>query len=144
VEISEYEDQLWGMTYAELAGEFRDLTARKKDLKDRLAQIEKQYDALTIRVLPDKMAEDGFKNVTLEGVGRFQASTQAYCSTRAGQKEALFQWLQDNGFEDLITEVVNPSTLKSFVKECRDAGRPAPPDEIVNYEPYTRVTLVKS
>lgn len=144
MEISEYEDSLWNLGYKELADEFSALKDEKDKLKKMVNEVEAKYEALTTRVLPDKMAEDGFKNVTLEGIGRFQASQQAYCSTRAGQKQALFDWLESNGFDDLITEVVNPSTLKAFIKECQDEGRPAPPDEIVNYQPFTRVTLVKS
>lgn len=143
-DLKDYEDTLGSMNYGDLAQEFKYLRESMDEAKKLHADLWKRYEVLTTQVLPDRMAEDGFKNITLEGVGRFQASEQARCSTREGQKEALFQWLQDNGFEDLITEVVNPSTLKAFVKECRDGGRPVPPDEIVNYEPYTRVTLVKS
>ena len=132
------------LSYPELADEFRKLQDIKADLKRQSAIVTKQYDALTTQVLPDKMAEDGFRNVALAEGGRFQASAQAYCSTVGGMKFELFQWMRDNEFNDLITEVINASTLKAFITEQNKLGNPVPSDEIVNFNPYTRVTLVKN
>lgn len=143
-ECNEYRSNIGMMKYPQLADEFRALADEKARLKALTSEITRKYDILTMEVLPDKLAEDGFRNVSLDSGFRFQASVQANCSTRAGQKEALFQWLTENGFPDLITEVVNPSTLKAFIKEQSELGNPVPDEDIVNYQPYTRVTLVKA
>jgi hypothetical protein len=50
--------------------------------------------------------------------------------------------MHDNGFEDLITEVVNASTLKAFIKEQLDMGNPVPDDTVIRYDPYTRASVV--
>lgn len=131
-----------GMNYQQLAEAVKKYQAEIADAKAAEARARNVYDTLTIEIIPDKMAEDGFRSVNLADGGRIQLSPQAYCSTRAGMKNALFQWLLDNDFQDLITEVVNPGTLKSFIKEQLEAGNPVPDDEIVNYQPFTRASVV--
>lgn len=132
------------MSYSQLATVYRQIDGDIKELKQLMSQAQKLFDLLTKEVLPDKINEDGFRNVPLKEGGRFQPSVQAHCSVRAGMKPDLFNWLHEHEFDDLVTEVVNPSTLKSFIKEQLQAGNPVPSEEVVNYEPYTRVTLVKS
>lgn len=130
------------MNYNELAAALVELKDQKEDYAKRVKYLNSQIDKITIEVLPDKLAEDGFRSVNLANGGQIKLSPQAYCSTRAGQKDALFSWMMDHGFEDLITEVINASTLKAFVKEQTEQGNPVPPDEIVNYQPYTRASVV--
>jgi hypothetical protein len=142
--IESYKEQIEQLGYPALADEFRKLSDIKADLKRQSILVAAQYDTLTMQVLPDKMAEDGFKNLALSEGGRFQSSQQAYCSTIAGQKEVLFQWMRDNDYPELITEVINASTLKAFIKEQKAKGNEVPDDAIVRYDPYTRVTLVKN
>ena len=133
-----------GQSYKELAGVFQALTQAKKDLKSELAVIEERLEALTIDVIPDKLAEDGMKNVTLADIGRWQVSPQAYCSTRAGMGPAVQDWMREHGFEDIISEVINASTLKAFIKEQLELGNDVPGDDLVNYEPYLKASLVKA
>jgi hypothetical protein len=130
------------LNYPKLALLFKDLKDEKAVLKKKLAYVDMKYDILTQEIIPDKMAEDGFQTVSLKEGGRIQISGQAYCSTHAGMKEALFQWLRENDFEELVTEVVNPGTLKAFVKEQLEMGNPVPDEEIINYQPYSRATVV--
>lgn len=138
--VQQYE----GLNYKQLAAHYRELEALKKDLKAQQAELTARWDALTIDVLPDKLAEDGFKNVNIDGVGRIQTSTQAYCSTKAGMAEALREWMVEHGFGELISEMINPSTLKSFIKEQMEHDGEVPPDDLVNYQPYSRASIVKS
>jgi hypothetical protein len=130
------------MSYAQLANEFDQLKAAQDHLKQEAAEVKRTFDFLTTEILPERMAEDGFRNLSLADGGRIELRAQAYCSTRAGAKQKLFEWLIENDFEDLITEVVNPGTLKSFINEQLEKGNPIPDDEIVNYQPYTRATIV--
>lgn len=131
------------MGYPELGSAIKTLQAEKKVLKDQIGRLERKYDTITIEIVPDKLAEDGLRGAPLADGSRIQLSTQAYCSTRAGMKQALFDWMIAHDFEELITEVVNPSTLKAFIKEQREAGNETPDDTIVNYQPYSRATVVK-
>lgn len=128
--------------YPEIADAIWCLKQSIDELNQKKAALQEQFDILTMEVVPDKMAEDGMSNMKLADGSRLELRQSAFCSTRAGMKENLFQWMRDNGFEDLITEVVNPSTLKSFIKEQLGAGNDVPDDSIVNYQPYTRATLV--
>lgn len=130
------------MSYAELAEHFKLLKDKIATHKKALSGLEYQYDILTKEIIPDRMAADGFRTLSLAEGGRIELRAQAYCSTKAGMKGNLFQWLHENGFEELVTEVVNPSTLKAFIKEQTEAGNPVPSEEIINYQPYTRATVV--
>jgi hypothetical protein len=132
-------------------------SANWADIADRLFQLKQQQakldsEAKTIKteiefvcrdLIPDKMAEQGMRGVPLEDGSRIELRNKAFCSVKADKREALFEWLQQNDFESLITEVVNPSTLKAFVKEQREAvGGLVPPDDIVSYLPFVEATLV--
>lgn len=144
--MSEYDDAVKRyevMSYKDLAIEFQALKQIKADAKLEAAAVEEKFDALTKQVIPDKMTEEGIKTIAIDGVGRLQLSAQAYCSTKAGMKDALFDWLIENDFKDLITDVVNASTLKAFIKEQLNLGEKVPPDEIINYDPYLRASVVK-
>lgn len=144
--MSEYDDAVKRyevLSYKDLALEFQALKQIKADAKLEAALVEEKFDALTKQVIPDKMTEEGIKTIAIDGVGRLQLSAQAYCSTKAGMKDALFDWLIENDFKDLITDVVNASTLKAFIKEQLNLGEKVPPDEIINYDPYLRASVVK-
>jgi hypothetical protein len=117
----------------------------KKDIKaheEHIKGLNFILDVITKEIIPDRLAEDGMRGVPLADGSRIELRSNAYCSTRAGMKEALFNWLIEQELDELITEVVNPSTLKSFIKEQLESGNPVPPDEIVNYQPYVQATLV--
>ena len=139
----DYEESCSTLNYSQLATEFLFLKSEKERIKKEETAINKRFDTLTMKVIPDKMAEDGFQNVTLKGIGRIQLSKQAYCSVPAGMKFELFKWLKDNDFEELITEVVNSSTLKAFITEQSELGNDIP-ETIVNYQPFMRATVVKA
>ena len=137
--VQEYETK----SYKDLAILFRELRDKKAKLKSELRTIEAKIDALTVDVIPDKLAEDGFKNVRVDGVGQIKLSTQAFCSTRAGMSEAVREWMVEHGFGELVTETINPATLKSFIKEQMEHGGDVPPDDLINFQPYSRATVVK-
>jgi hypothetical protein len=136
--MKDYEE----MNYNELAIAVKELQAEHKAAKDIATAIYQKLEVLTTKIIPDKLAEDGFRSVNLADGGRIQLSSQAYCSTREGMKPALFAWLQEHDFPELITEVVNASTLKAFIKEQTELGNDVPPDEIVNYQPYSKASVV--
>jgi hypothetical protein len=140
--LEQFEQDCSGKGYNELATILMELQQRKDEIKKMESMVTAQIDAITIRVIPDKMAEDRFRSVNLVNGGSIRLSKQAYCSTREGQKQALFEWLQEHEFPELITEVVNPSTLKAFIHEQLEAGNPVPGEDIINWQPYTRASIV--
>lgn len=130
------------MKWPELADLIANLQENKKTYEGHISGINQHLEFITKDVIPDRMVEEGLRGVPLADGSRIELRQKAYCSTRAGMKEALFEWMQANGFEELITEVINPGTLKSFIKEQLDEGNEVPPDDVVNYQPFLQATLV--
>jgi len=134
--------QFEGKKYPELADAIYNLNKEKVEYENKIKSLNVFLDVIQIEIIPDRLAEDGMRGVPLADGSRIELRPNAYCSTRKDMKQALFNWLSEHDFDDLITEVVNPSTLKSFIKEQLEEGNPVPPDEIVSYQPYTKAVLV--
>lgn len=143
--IDEFREEAFQLGYSDLASMIKDIKAKMEYHNSEQSRYRKFFDALTTQVVPEKMAEDDMQGVKLSnGQGRIELRPNAFCSVAAGQGAALQDWLKENGYEDIIKETVNASTLKSFVKDLIASGQDTPPEEIVNYTPYVRATVVKS
>jgi len=120
--------------------------ARTKDLlvdaKIVSSELQKDWDALRKKWIPEKMEELGIESVRITGVGTVSERTDAYCSVPAANRQALYEWLEEHDHKDLITDTVNSSTLKAFVKEQILLGNEIP-DGIIKFEPYTYVAITK-
>jgi len=97
----------------------------------------------SIRDVKLKMEELGIDSAFITDVGKLSMRTDAYCSVLKKDKIELQNWLKDNGHGDLITDTINASTLKAFMKEQIIEGN-AVPDTIVSFDPYTYVAITKS
>jgi len=128
------------LSYKKLAEKFRELKAEIEDLDQRKKALNEQFDALTLKVIPDKMMEDDVRTMTITGIGRIELRPNMWTSTKNPQ--ALQQWLQEHDLEQLIVPSVNGSTLKATIKELQEAGEELPPPEVVSITPYIRATVV--
>ena len=122
-----------------------------KELKEKITKLEREvkdlkaeYDILRKDVLVEKMEALGAGNINLKGIGRLTIRSDAYVNTVGGKREELFEWLRSNGFEDLVTETVNASTLKAFYKEQFEKGNEVPPEDIVSFTPFDMVSITKT
>lgn len=131
------------MNIAELAASLKSLREKVDKAKEEHALLVKEYDHLSIEVIPDRMIEEDIKTVQISGVGRLQARTDIRCNVLAENREALIQWLRENGHGSLATETVNSSSLKAFVKLAIEQDTDWPKD-LAKVEPYTRATIVKA
>ena len=98
-----------------LADQLKDCREQKKELEAKVKELTAEIDRLDL-TLSDAMAEAEVERFSRNG-STFYLSTRLYASPAAGQKEALFQALKENGFSSIVTETVNANTLASFVKE---------------------------
>jgi hypothetical protein len=125
-----------------LCEQMRAVEARKAELEEQLKAVNLEYDGLRLRQIPEMMEALGVRNATFEGLGRVQLAEDIYASTREGQKESAMQWLRDCGYEGMITEGYNASSLKALFRRMLKEGQPTP-DEIFAVTPFTRASLVK-
>lgn len=130
--------------------ELRDLCLRMKAIQDRkdsleaeLAQVNKEFDEIRQKQIPTMMENLGLRNATFEGIGRVQLAADIFASTREGQKEFAMVWLRDCGYDGMITETYNASTLKALFRRMLASGAVIPED-IFNVTPYIRASIVKA
>jgi hypothetical protein len=149
---------------------YKDLAARMVELRDKSVvldldkkAVDAELDVIRLKVVPVRFAADGLKSMNVEGVGRLGLTSDAYCTQKKEFQEELFSWLRDNDFGDMIKDTVNPSSLKSLVKELKaeeiesapvfEPGKEDPLEEekskfeeiseYVNFIPFMRASVTK-
>lgn len=101
------------------------------------------YDFLSIRVVPDRMEEEGEEGKKLKGVGRIELRADMW--TKTLDAPGLQAWLEENGLGDLVVPGVNGSTLKATIKEqMKKKDGKVPGSDLVEVTPYTRAVIVKA
>lgn len=179
-QVSEAEDQTetldptspeaeWRAKYGSMP--LRDVAARMAELKLEIDQVKaklsalgSEFDVIRIQVVPERFANEGVANMRFDGIGRLGLTSDAWCNVLPGMGEQLFAVLRDIGSEDLIKPAVNPSSLKSLVKDLYkehvtkevEFGPSADPDaqpepddfekisQVVKFTPFMRAAITKS
>lgn len=118
------------------------LQEQKDALEADLSAINKELDTIRTKKIPELMESMELRNVTIEGIGRVQLAADIYASTREGKKDAAMQWLRDLGYENMIQETYNSSSLKALLRRMLAEGVDIP-DDIFNVTPFTRASIVK-
>lgn len=130
-------------TLRELCVDMRASQDRCDELKAQLAEETNRLDELRLKKIPELMQELEVTTTTFEGLGRVQLASDLYASTKEGQKQDAMQWLRDCGYEDMITETYNASTLKAVFRKMLKEGSDIPA-HIFNVSPFTRASIVKA
>jgi hypothetical protein len=126
-----------------LCTEMKKLQTDIDDLEERVKEKKAKFDELRTKKIPDLMEELELKTATFEGIGRVQLANDVYASTKEGKKDAAFEWLRDLGYDDMIQETYNMSTLKALFRKYLKDGVEIPGD-IFNVTPFTRASIVKA
>ena len=119
------------------------LQDRKEAVEAQLTELNKALEIIRVQTMPSMMETLGLRNATFEGLGRVQLASDLHASTREGQKTAAMQWLRDCGYEGMITETYNASSLKALFRRQLTEGVDIP-DAIFNVSPFTRASIVKA
>jgi hypothetical protein len=139
----------------ELCSRMKEQQGRKEQLEAELTEVNKALDDLRMRQIPPLMESLQVKTATFEGLGRVQLASDIFASTREGKKDAAMQWLRDCGYEDMITETYNASSIKALFRRLlkdHDATLKAAdpfewvadpiPAEIFAVTPFVRASIV--
>jgi len=121
----------------------KELQGQKDKLETELSDINKELDVIRTKKIPELMESMELRNVTIEGLGRVQLAADIYASTREGQKEAAMTWLRDCGYDNMITETYNASSIKALFRRLMADGADIP-DDIFNVQPFLRASIVKA
>lgn len=125
-----------------LCQQMRTLEDRKESIEAELKAVNEELELVRKIKIPELMAAMDLRNATYEGIGRVQLAEDIYASTRAGMKEQAMQWLRDLGYEDMITETYNASSLKALFRRMIKEGTPIN-EELFSVTPFTRASIVK-
>lgn len=127
----------------ELCVLMKSLQDRKSILESELTEINKELEDVRVRRIPALMESLGIRNTTFEGIGRVQLAADIYASTREGKKAEAMQWLRDCGYDEMISETYNASSLKALFRRQIAEGVEIPED-IFNVTPFVRASIVKA
>ena len=150
-----------GTTYTPPSDELRDEFKAKyngygvKDLAATLKQLKEEHDIQKAKVaaiyhewnyvrflLVLVMDDMEVTNIKFKGIGRLEQRHDL--SAKQVDAEGLRMWMIDHGHEEMISEVINSSSLKSFLKNQIAEGEELPPDDVVQITPFSYATVVKA
>lgn len=137
-------DSMIDLSIPEMAKNLKQAQDLAKEMDDEVKKVKAFVEYMRTQLIPEKMDELDVSSLNIKGFGRLTVSGDMRVSVRGGMKEALFDWLDNNGFKGLITETVNSSTLKAFVKEQREKGSEIPGDDLINVHYFSRASVTKA
>lgn len=119
-------------------------------LKEQIDEIKKltlnplqaEHDSLKYSIIPDKMDEMEVSTLNIKELGRVTVSNTLGVTTIKEKKAELYEWLKEEGYEDLIVPTVNSSTLAAFVREQIKEGNELP-YECINITPSRVASVTK-
>ena len=128
-----------------LADRLRSLRDEKDDAERVVKDIAADIDQ-TEQQLAEAMVNSETQNFTRAG-RMFCLTSKVRASAVAGHKDGLFAALKQNGYGELVYEIVNANTLSSFVREQIAENDDELPDWLnghVNVYEKTGVTVRKT
>jgi hypothetical protein len=115
---------------------------RKEAIEADLKNVNAEYDVLRFELIPEAMDKAGVENVRYEGIGRVSLTADIQVACPAPTRDDFFTWLRKHKLGSLISEGVNPSTLKSWIKTRMKEGKELP-SELLKITPITRASITK-
>ena len=139
----EYRAKLQELNLVDLAKEFKELKGEVEEKEAELSDLKNSYDFIRFVLMPKVIEEAGLSSpVKIAGVGKISLSSDAYVSVVPGQKEALYEWMEEHGLGDLIKPTLNASTLKAQVISLMLSGEDYP-EAFVKVTPFVRASILK-
>ena len=140
--MDEHADKYASMPLADVAQCMATLREEHTIEKSIAAATWREHEYLAKNVLPEMMEQMGITSVNLDGIGRLEIRHDASCSVPKENKESVYDWLRNNGYEELIVGTVNSSTFKAQVKKFIKDGEDFPM-ELINFSPFDNAVLTR-
>jgi hypothetical protein len=112
----------------ELAGRLIDTREAKEKCEAKLSAIKSDIQAIEIE-MANAMTRGEYGKFTVWGK-TFYISERTHVSARAECKDSLVEWLDQAGHGDIATRTVHPQTLRSLVRELREANDNSLPGQL--------------
>ncbi len=99
----------------ELSRKFKELKEKHDAQSDILKQIDVEWTIIEEQLL-EAMVEEGVKSINVIGCGSFTMRVENYLNVSAAAAEGFYSYLRESGNGGLLKEMVNPATLKAWLK----------------------------
>lgn len=128
-----------------LARAFVALHRLHEQMESTASELAKLFIEYKSRVVPEVFESHGVPHVPLSEGYRVGVSTLFRATVNKDRRDDAYQWLRDNGLQDLVIETVNASTLSSAAQVMRDDdNKELPPELFKTYDlPTTSVVSTK-
>jgi hypothetical protein len=145
-----YAEKHKDLKLVDLATRMREVEILDEYLENLGKYLHAEYDVIRLTLISEAMDKEGLQSpVNVAGIGRVGLAGDLYVSVGAAEpvegkdyKGELFTWMRKNKCGSLITESINSSTLKAWVKERILKGKPYPTD-LLKVTPFTRASITK-
>lgn len=110
--------------------ELADKLLELREEKDRLKELTKQNNEEIDRVeqeLAEEMRVNEIDNFKRAG-RTFYPIVKTWASPQRGRREAVYEWMKENGYGDLVTETVHAQRFNSLVNEMIEDDGSIPDD----------------
>lgn len=111
--------------------------------KDIKTALQKEYDFLRNNIIPQQAEREEIDTCDYTDVGKLIILADSHVSILASNRAEAFDWLRNNGYEDIVIETVNASTLKALITDITKGGGEMPPDNLIQFKPFTKASVRK-
>ena len=148
-EYASYITTFEGMSYKELAETFKKMKDANAEADNELKKQKEIFDILRLKVIPEKLDNEGMSSINIKGVGRLGVTLDMNVSVLAENRDRFYEWLEESGHGGIIKPYAQPSTVKAFVKEevklaAEERREPDLPQDLVDWTPFYRASVTKS
>jgi hypothetical protein len=91
---------------SQMVREMRDYEAREKELIEEAKQAGKRKRYYSEKAIPEALSALGLSGVTLDDGRKVTVTPEVYVDLTEASKPAAFQWMEEQGFGDLINTQV--------------------------------------
>lgn len=144
-----YKARLGGLSAVELATHMLLVQQLGEQIENWGKYLNAELDVVRLILIPEAMEKEGLESpLNVAGVGRVSLTPDCYVSIGGEEpdtdyKAEFYGWLRENEMGSLITESVNSSTLKAWVKS-RIGGGKSYPQDLLKVTPFTRASITKT
>ena len=118
-----------------------DLEAKIEESRLKAYHLKNFYQ---MRVLPELFLDASTDRTTTLNDYTVTLKQDLSASIPKDSRDAAYQWLVENGLEDIITTTVNSSTLKATMKELAEKNMPFPPEDLIKITPLPAYSIRKA
>lgn len=123
-QLEQHIDNLKTAHASQLAHEYAHLKRLYDEVDSLRKRLSKQVEFMKTNLVPNAFEKEKISSFTTDDGYRITVSQRVFASCPAETKSEAYQWLKDNGFENIVSETVNAGTLSALAKNIMSGQDP--------------------